>query len=63
MSNCPHTGITQPECSCARCLTEQIRVFQPTLLEADPRGEIRIARTSASPPPPRTGPVRGPAAI
>ena len=43
-SCCPHTGISQPECSCPYCLVDQIRKFQPDLLEADPIGEIRVTR-------------------
>ena len=44
LSVCPRTGITQPECSCADCLVEQIRRFQPRVLNADPAGEIRVTR-------------------
>jgi hypothetical protein len=43
-SRCPYTGLSQPECSCPRCLTDQIRRFQPDLLEADPIGDIRVTR-------------------
>jgi hypothetical protein len=51
MPVCPRTGLTVPECSCAHCLTDQIRRRQPGLLEADPVGEIRVTRTA--------GPRRG----
>jgi hypothetical protein len=46
MSVCPRTGITHPECCCAECLTDQVRKFQPGLLEADAVGEIRVTRSS-----------------
>ncbi|MGI9020243.1 MAG: hypothetical protein ACR2G3_05990 [Solirubrobacterales bacterium] len=46
-SFCPVTGIKRPECSCPDCLTEQIRRFQPGLLEAEGDGEIRITRASS----------------
>lgn len=32
MSHCPHTGITVPECSCARCIERQLEQFAPRLL-------------------------------
>ena len=35
MAKCPDTRLTIPECSCARCLEEQIRRVAPTLLEKD----------------------------
>jgi hypothetical protein len=41
---CPQTGVTVPECSCPRCLHEQLRRFQPELLEADPLGEIHVTK-------------------
>jgi len=44
LSVCPRTGITQPECSCTDCLVEQIRQFQPCVLNADPASEIRVSR-------------------
>jgi hypothetical protein len=50
---CPLTGVTVPECSCAHCLTEQLRRFQPGLLEADPAGEIRVTRAPNRREPPR----------
>jgi hypothetical protein len=49
MPVCPSTGLTVPECSCAHCLTDQIRRHQPELLEADPVGEIRVTRTAHRP--------------
>jgi hypothetical protein len=33
MAKCPNTRLTIPECSCARCLEEQIRNAAPALLE------------------------------
>jgi hypothetical protein len=44
MPVCPQTGVTVPECSCPRCLQDQLRRFQPDLLEADPLGEIRVTK-------------------
>ena len=29
MSTCPHTGLTVPECCCARCIEEQLQRFAP----------------------------------
>jgi hypothetical protein len=46
MSVCPNTQITLPECCCSACLTAQIQEFRPSLLEADPQGEIRASRTN-----------------
>jgi hypothetical protein len=56
MPSCSQTGLAIPECSCARCLTEQLRRFQPALLRGgrddrsrragdrgEPRGDGRIA--------------------
>ncbi len=48
MSICPRTGLTRPECSCSRCLTEQVRQFQPALLESDPATEIRMIHGSGT---------------
>jgi len=30
---CPLTGVTIPECSCQRCIEEQIRHHSPALLD------------------------------
>jgi len=38
---CPHTGLTIPECSCPRCLEEQLRRFQPALLRKKVRRGAR----------------------
>lgn len=35
MSKCPNTRLTIPECSCSRCLEEQIRRAAPALLDKD----------------------------
>lgn len=35
MAKCPNTRLTIPECSCSRCLDEQIRGVAPALLEKD----------------------------
>jgi hypothetical protein len=32
MSNCPHTGISIPECACAKCLQRQLEEFAPELM-------------------------------
>jgi hypothetical protein len=32
MSTCPNTGLTLPECSCARCIEDQLRRFAPGFL-------------------------------
>lgn len=32
MMSCPQTGLAVPECSCQRCIEEQLREFQPQLL-------------------------------
>ncbi len=32
MTVCPHTGVTQPECSCRACLEAQIERHMPSLL-------------------------------
>jgi hypothetical protein len=39
MMSCPQTGLAVPECSCPRCLEEQLKQFQPALLS-----ESRVAR-------------------
>jgi hypothetical protein len=41
MAVCSHTGITIPECSCNRCVEDQIRRNMPILLDQD----IRVTRT------------------
>jgi hypothetical protein len=33
MAKCPNTRLTIPECSCERCLEEQVRRVAPALLE------------------------------
>jgi hypothetical protein len=35
MAKCPNTRLTIPECSCSRCVEEQIRNAAPALLEKD----------------------------
>jgi hypothetical protein len=29
MSSCPHTGLSVPECSCTRCIEQQLERFAP----------------------------------
>jgi len=36
-AQCPNTRLTIPECSCSRCLEEQIRRVAPALLEREVR--------------------------
>jgi hypothetical protein len=47
MTSCPQTGLAVPECSCQRCIEEQLRQFQPELLR-----EVRADRNRSSTPPP-----------
>ena len=35
MVRCPHTKLTIPECSCLRCLEDQVRRAAPALLEQE----------------------------
>jgi hypothetical protein len=42
MTSCPQTGLTVPECSCPRCLEEQLRQFQPTLLRESADNRPRL---------------------
>ena len=55
MTICPSTMLTVPECSCPRCLEDQLRRFQPRLVEAEPTREASasppLARAGAAPPP------------
>ena len=60
MSICTHTGLSRPECCCRDCLTDQIRLHQPALLEAEGGGEIRITRTTG---PDRTAAAPSPGVI
>jgi hypothetical protein len=32
MSICPHSGLSIPECACARCLQRQLEEFAPELM-------------------------------
>ena len=45
MSTCPHTGLSVPECSCVRCIEQQLQRFAPgrsTGRDAhDPLSEVR----------------------
>ena len=45
MSNCPHTGLTVPECSCVHCIEEQLQRFSPRVRAS---GSGRHARLLAS---------------
>ena len=36
-AKCPNTKLTIPECSCAKCLEDQVRRAAPALLERDVR--------------------------
>ena len=49
MAKCPNTRLTIPECSCARCLEEQIRRVAPALLEKDHSAAI-VADSAANAP-------------
>jgi len=42
MANCPHTGLTIPECSCSVCLEAQLRRHRPEGADA----EIRVTRSA-----------------
>jgi len=42
--SCPRTGLAVPECSCERCLTEQLRRFRPTLL--GPAGDVAASESA-----------------
>jgi hypothetical protein len=35
MAKCPNTRLTIPECSCSRCLEEQVRRVAPSLLDKE----------------------------
>jgi hypothetical protein len=48
MSVCPYTRISIPECSCIHCLERQVQLHRPSLLEADPIGEIRVTRADGA---------------
>ncbi|MGH2994053.1 MAG: hypothetical protein ACRDL1_11005 [Solirubrobacterales bacterium] len=45
---CPRTGLTVPECSCDRCLEDQIRHHMPALLERDANSADAASGRSAS---------------
>ena len=45
MSNCPHTGLTVPECSCVHCIEQQLQRFSPRVRAS---GSGRHARLLAS---------------
>jgi hypothetical protein len=32
MTDCPHTGLSVPECSCRACIQAQIERYRPSLL-------------------------------
>jgi hypothetical protein len=34
MVRCPHTKLTIPECSCSKCLEDQVRRAAPALLDS-----------------------------
>ena len=48
MAKCPNTRLTIPECSCARCLEDQIRNAAPALLDKKntPQGSDSAARAA-----------------
>jgi hypothetical protein len=54
MAKCPNTRLTIPECSCARCLEEQIRNAAPALLEK----KSTPSATDAAAAPARRTPAR-----
>ncbi|MDX6632975.1 MAG: hypothetical protein QOG26_980 [Solirubrobacterales bacterium] len=51
LERCASTGLTIPECSCTRCLLEQMDRFMPEALREDAgvtaRAEVRV---SVAPP-------------
>jgi hypothetical protein len=50
MSNCEHTGLSIPECACARCIERQLDQFAPEMLRFRPRHDpllLREARSSS----------------
>lgn len=49
MAKCPNTRLTIPECSCERCLEEQIRRAAPALLEKDRAAPV-VADSAATAP-------------
>jgi hypothetical protein len=49
MAKCPNTRLTIPECSCQRCLEEQIRRVAPALLEKNHSAPI-VADSAATAP-------------
>jgi hypothetical protein len=49
MAKCPNTRLTIPECSCERCLEEQIRRAAPALLEKNQAAPI-VADSAAIAP-------------
>jgi len=40
---CAATGVTIPECSCPRCIAEQIRLFSPAALRPPEGGLGKVA--------------------
>jgi hypothetical protein len=45
MARCPQTALTIPECSCSKCLEDQVRRAAPALLERE-----RKSSAAAGPP-------------
>jgi hypothetical protein len=50
MAKCPNTRLTIPECSCERCLEEQIRRAAPALLEQKDHSAPIVADSAATAP-------------
>jgi hypothetical protein len=54
MSNCPHTGLSVPECSCVHCIEEQLQRFSPRVRAMDGARHARLlseARVADQAPP------------
>ena len=49
MAKCPNTRLTIPECSCSRCLDEQIRNAAPALLEKRSARSVSDSVSAAAP--------------
>jgi hypothetical protein len=47
MSNCPHTGLTVPECSCVYCIEQQLQRFSPRVRAADGSRHARLLASEA----------------
>ena len=43
MARCPHTNVTIPECSCSKCLEDQVRRAAPALLDQETTARRGVA--------------------